>query len=386
MFNITGLFRRVGFPVLGLGLGSCVLPQVLPGHATAGVARTPTDQGYRDLWVSDPAAAIVRLTLALREDPASPERWADLADAYLEAGRDDMARQCIQKASFAAPGLPHIRMRTANLSFRLGDTNLGLREMAAAVAASPEYALPAFQAWFRLGGGAEAVFRETGLGPDLARDYFVWLASNGSRSETDAVWRLLNVRKIVTERETRAYVDYLVQERDYPAAALIAATIREPGGNLLTDAGFEGTEGGSGWKIDPMQGVSAERDSSIFRTGGRSLRLQFSGTNPEYRNVTQRLILPQGLYRVSAFLRSRGVTSEQGVSIRIGDVNDEHHFAASPAVLGDQPWSESGAVLHVGPEAKLVEVSVSRRSSWGFDTPLSGTVWVDDVRLTRVRN
>lgn len=387
--NLTDILRRYGFPVAGLGILAVLAPELAPGNAARLPSQTQTDQGYRDLWVSDTAGAVTRLIAAVRSDPAAPERWADLADAYTEAGREDLARQCIDRAVGSAPGLPHIQMRAANLSFRVGDTARGLRESAAAVAASSDYAVPVFQAWHRLGGGAENVFREATPPPALARDYFVWLTDSGNQAELAAVWALLKAS--VTERETLAYIDYLIAGRDYATASSLAGGLPKPDGNLLRDGGFEtplqvgGPTSVARWRVEPMEGVSAELDRVMFRSGHSSLRIHFAGINPEYRNVAQKLVLPQGLYRMTALVRTERVTSEQGISIRLADADDDHHFAVSETVAGDQPWRILSAAFSVGPGNKLVEVAVSRRASWGFDTPLSGTVWVDDIRLVRIR-
>lgn len=387
--NVTDIFRRYGLPVAGLGILAVLAPELAPGSAARSSSQAQSDQGYRDLWVSDTSGAIKRMTSAVRNDPASPERWADLADAYIEAGREDLARQCIDRAVASAPGLPHVQMRAANLSFRLGDMARGLKESAAAVAASSDYAVPVFQAWHRLGGGPENVFQEATPPPALARDYFVWLTGSANRAELAAVWTLLGAS--VTERETLAYIDYLIAQRDYAAASALASGLPKPDGNLLRDGGFEaplqvgGATSVAGWRVEPLEGASAELDRLMFRGGHSSLRLHFSGINPEYRNVAQKLVLPQGLYRITALVRTEGVTSEQGISIRLADADDDHHFSVSESVLGSQPWRTLNAAFSVGPGPRLVEVAVCRRASWGFDTPLSGTVWVDDIRLVRIR-
>ncbi len=391
--DATKIIRQIAFPFLGLGILAFVIPELLTGNPNSrvGGALTPsqTDEAYRDLWLSDAAGAAAHLTKALRADPASPERWADLADAFVEGDREALARLCIDRAVAAAPGLPHIRFRAANLSFRLGDTRRGLQESAAALRLSPDYAAIVFQAWHRLGGGPANVFRDAALGAGVARDYFVWLTSAADRAEVAQVWKLLGAS--ARETETLAYIDYLIAQRDYPTASVLEATLPRLDGNLLHDGGFESLQvtaagtSGAGWHVDPMEGVSAEPDTSMFRSGHTSLRVRFSGTNPEYRNVTQKVVLSQGVYRLTAVLKTQGITSEQGITIRLADMNDEHHFSTTQAITGSQPRRTVESTFRVGPGSSLVAISLSRRASWGFDTPLSGTVWADDLRLVRLR-
>lgn len=381
----------MAFPLLGLGILALVIPELLTGNPNSRVSGalnpSQTDEAYRDLWLSDAVGAAGHLTQALRDDPASPERWADLADALVEGDRAGLARLCIDRAVASAPGLPHIRFRAANLSFRLGDTSRGLQESAAALRLSRDYAASVFQAWHRLGGGPASVFRDAAPGTGAARDYFVWLTSAAESAEIAQVWKLLGAS--VSDREKLAYIDYLISQRDYATASMLEATLPRPDGNLLHDGGFEnllvtsaGT-GGAGWHVDPMEGVSAEPDTSMFRSGHTSLRVRFSGTNPEYRNVTQKVVLSPGVYRLTAVLKTQGITSEQGISIRLADIDDEHHFSTTQAIIGSQPWRTVESTFRVGPGSSLVAISISRRASWGFDTPLSGTVWADDLRLVR---
>lgn len=391
--DVTKIFRQFAFPLLGLGILALVIPELLSGDMTSGATGAPqvglTDEAYRDLWVNDSSGAAARLTKALRADPASPERWADLADAFVEGDKQALAQFCIDRAVAAAPGMPHIRFRAANLSFRLSDTRRGLHESAAALQLSADYSASVFQTWHRLGGGPVNVFRDAAPHPQAARDYFVWLTTAADRAEVAEVWKLLG--KSAGERETLAYIDYLVAQRDYTTASVLEANLPRPDGNLLHDGGFEnlhetasGTSG-AGWHVDPMAAISVVPDTSMFRSGHTSLRVRFGGTNPEYRNVTQRLVLPQGVYKLTALLKTQDITSDQGISIRLADIDDDHHFSTTEAITGSQPWRKVESVFRVGPGSRLVGVSLSRRASWAFDVPLSGTVWADDVRLVRVQ-
>ncbi|MEO7649849.1 MAG: hypothetical protein ABIZ80_05235 [Bryobacteraceae bacterium] len=78
-----------------------------------------------------------RFVEALRQDTASPQRWADLAEALLHAKRPDEARYCISRAVALGPRLPPVLLRAMNF-YLLTDDRKGAREASeAALRAAP---------------------------------------------------------------------------------------------------------------------------------------------------------------------------------------------------------------------------------------------------------
>ena len=91
------------------------------------LVRCGFDGGAADHLIASGAAgeggALRLRQLALRNDPASPFRWCDLAEAYLEEDNIRMARFCFLRGEALGPRNPAILMRVAKKTFILRRTN-----------------------------------------------------------------------------------------------------------------------------------------------------------------------------------------------------------------------------------------------------------------------
>jgi len=89
-----------------------------------------------------------------------------------------------------------------------------------------------------------------------------------------------------------------------------------------------------------------------------------------------------GPYRFRAFIRTEGLTTDQGIRFRVSD-------AEVPARLdvilgqftGTKPWSDIEQELVIPPATRLLQVQVVRESLMRFDNKVAGTAWIDELRL-----
>src|SRR6185312_5978312 len=251
--NWHELQRRLPLPLAGcvLGFGG-YLAAAHPANANAFLTR-----GYLAMWGGASQSAPQPMLEALRQDPGSPERWADAAEAMRAAGRDADARYCLEQEMIRAPHLPHAAMRAAGLYFRLGDTSSALRLTHRVVDETREYDPNVFQSWQRLGGTAHDVFAQ-GVGTNVAagRGYFHFLLDVADSEAVDAAWGELKQRNMAGADETRFYAEALVRSRDYARAAAIEPAILPQG---LWNPGFESDWTGRGldWNVDSLTGIQA---------------------------------------------------------------------------------------------------------------------------------
>ena len=117
--------------------------------------------------------------------------------------------------------------------------------------------------------------------------------------------------------------------------------------------------------------------------GKCSLRIGFAGTeNLDVAAASQLTLVRPGHYRFRAFIRTEGVTTDQGIRFRISD-------AEVPARLdevfgqftGSTSWSSVDHDLIVAPETRLVRIEVIRQPSMKFDSKVDGTAWIDQLKL-----
>ena len=193
-------------------------------------------------------------------------------------------------------------------------------------------------------------------------------------------------------------MDFLYPKREYEAAARTwAASLGEGADGYLESSvvwngGFEREPAGVAfdWRIGRLRDraglndeVEAAVDASVARTGRRSLRLRFGGhENAAYNHTSQTTLVAPGVYRFEAFVRSLEVASAQGIGFRVVDPESPGRVDVRTAqVVGTNDWTAVRAVVRVPEDTRRLVVQVVRPPSSAHDTPISGTVWIDDVSL-----
>ncbi len=376
--------RRLILPLVGGVMCVCsYLAMIRP--ATASVS---TASGFDALWAGLPDASIAPLLLSLRLDPGSPERWSDLAEAMQTAGRDADARYCVEQSLALAPKLPHVALRAAGMYFRLGEPFEALRATKRIAGLDREYDLSIFRLWQRFGGSTDQVFT-LGVGDNarVGRDYFRFLVEQRDSGATERAWSALQARKMTGEAETFAYARALTAAHDYDGAAAVESPAIENGG-------FESAwrKESPDWHIDEIRGMKVSRDSVAAGNGGYSLRVDFDGSNRnDYSGVSQTRALAPGTWKLSGRIRLelRGAHIEKGLGATPGfglmafDGDDGRLLAETELINVTSDWVPIQTRLNVGPHARLVRISIARPSVPQVGLAMTGSVWFDEVALTR---
>jgi hypothetical protein len=343
----------------------------------------------------EPPASIGALEQAVRDDAISPYRWLELAEGYEDAGYVGKARQSLQRAEELAPNLPPVWIRAAGFHFRRGEREKALAAGARAQAIAADADEFLFQSYDRFVRDTPMVIRA--LTADR-RSLIAWFHHliNGSKPDDAArVWTEL-VRQSAANRELAIpYIRFLLAQHRYQAAesVWIAQTTPSDRGRYPDDRIFNGgfeappTECPLDWKITPLEGVEMERDPAGAHDGKFALRIHFPGTaNIDFQNVAQYVIVTPGQYRFSAWLRTEGITTDQGVHLTLADAESPTRFKMDTESLrGDNGWKEISGALVVPAQTNLLSVAIRREPSGKFDNKIAGTVWVDSVSLTRER-
>ena len=127
------------------------------------------------------SASLPAFREALRRDSASPYRWSDLAEAYLQAGLEEDARYCSRQAVRQGPHIPSILLRAANFHFMTGERQAALELGARCLAAFRDFDEVIFHQYLRMGGGISDILRY-GIPPEhpAARSFFRFLMRQGT--------------------------------------------------------------------------------------------------------------------------------------------------------------------------------------------------------------
>ncbi len=367
-----------GLPaVMGLALAV-----VLGARLVRGDAGSPGDTA---------ASPAVERLLA---NPASARQWLATGRLLLVENEPEKARYCMERSVELAPRSPPVLLEAAAFFYAMGDAPRGLALMARALAETRDYDDVIFALYDRA-ADVEAVLRQ-GLPrePSAARSYLRHILKRGDRSGTRVVWDWLASQGFADRALLRRYLLDRIANGFYDEAgevfeAFLTPGESPPGGNRITHGGFEAesTRAPLDWVVTPVPHATARRDKASAREGSWSLRVEFDGkANTEYRYVRQQAIVSPGRWKLRAWIRTQGLSSEQGVGLRILEANPTPRWQAwTETVSGDSDWKSVEATVVIPPQGRLAQIEIVRRPSRNPDDRVGGVAWVDGVSLVEVR-
>jgi hypothetical protein len=132
-----------------------------------------------------------------------------------------------------------------------------------------------------------------------------------------------------------------------------------------------------------VKGAKVALDRSVAFDGNSSIKIVFDGReNVDFHHVHQIVLLkPNTDYSLKAYIRTKEVTTKSGPKIEVYGIGSTFH-GSSESVVGDNAWKELSVTFRTAPESQAGVVRVRRERTDKFDRLISGTVWIDNVRLT----
>jgi tetratricopeptide (TPR) repeat protein len=347
---------------------------------------------------SDAPRAIQAYLSALSIDPRSAETWLDLASAYESEGKLSAAQDAFLHAKKAYPLSAEVSWRYGNFLLRQGELEPAFLEMRHAVEADPKRS-------------AEALSRALRVDPDVVRtldrilppraDVYVqaiWdQTMEGNIDNALKVWdRLASLHPRLLLHDSFVLVDALIYKRrvrearhvwDQATAFAGLANLQDPPGSILWDGGFESGifNGGFSWFTSPESfNPLVSLDPREKHSGANSLRLLFNGkANVNFAGVCHYvLVQPSATYQFSAWVRTRSLTTDQGVRFQLRSFGPQGiSTVVSSDVRGDEPWTRIETRWSPGKDVQGAQVCLARLASNEPGNRIQGTAWVDDVAL-----
>ncbi|MCL6545613.1 MAG: tetratricopeptide repeat protein [Bryobacteraceae bacterium] len=339
--------------------------------------------------------AVVLYRSLVRRNPSSPYRWCDLAEAHLAARDPDQARAAFAQAERAGPGIPQTLLRAASFYLRQGAYQDALPRMSRILALTPAYDGLIFSYYDKMGIDFSDVLR-VGIPAEArpAQSYFQYLLSNASAQQSTQAWEWLGSLGFQSGELAGAFASRLIRDGQASRALTVWAAYVGPGEegyplrNLIYNGDFERPVLSSpfDWRITPAGGAAASLEQYGGNCGRQCLHIEFRGTdNLTYEHVSQLVFVKPGRYRFQANLRAESITTDQGVGFRIRDYENPSRLDwTTERLLGSTGWRRVEVEFPVSPPARLLAVQVFREPSWKFDNQISGSVWIDCVRLEPV--
>ena len=340
---------------------------------------------------------------AIRLDPYDPQTWLDLAFAMELQGRLGEAGTCLRQVHLLAPNLPAYQWPIANFYLWQGDIDEAFRHFKLVLAGTAEYNSNVFSMAWKATDDAGKILQQ--LIPERAAtefSYLNFLVSQRHLDEAQAVWkRIVAGTEEFSPESTSPYIDNLIAAHradeayqvwiDLQKKGLIRYTSMPSENNLIGNGNFEDEllNFGFAWRIVPHEGVFAGLTTSTYHSPSHALLVQFSGKeNLLYYNVYQYVkVSPGQTYRLRAFLKTEGITTDSGPRLEVHDAFNAAALEKSTEDLTgtSDGWTSLLLDFAAGPKTDLIVVRLDRLPSKKFDNLIAGKVWLDDVQLTRVQ-
>ncbi len=334
------------------------------------------------------------LSRALHRDPASPVRWCDFGEALVQRGETERARFCFANALALGPYVPTVLTRASHFYYGLHDDKRALEENGRILEKTSTYDDSIFQ-WYRAENLPVAQVLSDGLAGNrrASQAYLRYWMGLGNLDVATAVWDWILPRSFADARLAREYVNFVFSSGQYRKAA--EAWARYLGGrrngylesDWLYNGDFESEPDGLAfdWRLEGLgDKVEVARDATVAHTGSNSLRIHFLGKdNVNFGQTFETAYVKPGVYRFEAFVRTEGITTDQGIGFQISfDV--PRSDAKTEQLSGTHGWQKVEQIITVPAGAHLAVVRVIRPPSLKFDSLITGTAWIDSVRLAPV--
>jgi tetratricopeptide repeat protein len=346
----------------------------------------------------DAARAIRSYLSALSLNPASWQAWMDLAASYESEDNLAAARDAYLHAKKVYPLSAEVSFRYGNFLLRQGELEQAFADIRYAVASDPKRGAEAFSRSLRFEPKIEKVL--DGVLPPIGEVYVnvIWdQITNGQTEIALKVWdQLVAIHLRLPLRDFFPLVAALRNNkrltdarRVWDQAVAVAGMIdlQSPPGSVLWDGGFESgvSGGGYSWLIpEGLRNVQVSIDTQERHSGNHSLRLTFDGKSIiSSTDICHYVpVLPLTSYHFSAWLKTKLVTTDQGVRFQLNPLGTSGaSVALTPEVHGSEPWTLVETSWSSGKDTQEVQVCLVRLLSDQLENKIRGTTWVDDVAL-----
>ena len=344
--------------------------------------------------------AVKEFRQAVDLSPQNAYYRSDLAAACEEVGDNACADQALDRALSLSPMTPRLHWITANHYLRTERTAQALAHFQRLLNLSPSYARQTFRLSLRVIPDPQVVYEKilsSGSNSKLRLAYVDFLSEQGDLGNAYQVWRKFVPKSSPFDfREAQPFLDHLLDTGQIPEAQSVwrdlirLGAVKRPNDPDLTNLVFNGSferrplNAGFDWRLHAGPYVSVDFPEASSIHGAHCLRVDFTvRDNEEYEPVHQIVpVAPGQTYLLTAYVRSKDVTSDSGPRLRVLDpLHPESLYAVSEATLGTTSWHPLTTRFETGTQTHYIRLSIWRPRSRSFPNEISGAFWVDAISL-----
>lgn len=322
---------------------------------------------------------------ALELNPLNYSYWYYMAEFLSTEGKRDEALFALKQATELAPGVVALRWKAGMLASRLGDEKSLLDNLWPVIAFDPGRRKKAFIVlWQSLRNGdkiAEII-------PDISLpEYLNFLIETRRIPEAEKVVGKFAYIDEIPKHIFLRYVSMLVNNNMIESAkkAWISKFGKWEGvwnGDFekgLLNAGFD-------WTFNEVKGSKITMENDAARKGN-SIMIEFDGSNNvDFYHFRQNIpVKANTRYELTAYMKSQDLTTGSGLFWEVFCPLSKELKANSEQVLGTTVWHPVTVRFETPIDCDFVRIVLRRVKSNSIYAKISGTVWIDDVRLKKIQ-
>jgi len=319
-----------------------------------------------------------------------------LATVKEAKGDRTAAEESLRDALALAPNYTEVHWRLANLLLREGKLAKSVVEFKTAAAANPSLLPGTLDLLWRVSAGNLIALQAVTPGDPKSQLLLAQFLLKQSRIP-DAITTFggIDRKALLDLPDSQAFINSLISQNHIEEArglwvGLVSGAYAQPGHplSLVWNGSFESDSSKNlaqfDWTIARNEYAVASIDSSIARSGTRSLRIDFTGRDTTRLDGQAKQIVvvkPGSRYRLECYARTEGLETPEGPRVIVTDLSSTSIVRSDPIPSGSSDWR--AIVVHfIAPEsARAVVITIQRVPKFAYDDPTRGTVWFDDFVL-----
>ena len=343
----------------------------------------------------NPQQAEEHLYRALLNNPADVRPLGVLAGLLADEESGDKTDRIVSLASSRMPANKSLHLTAANYWVQRNDLDRALHEWNLALAINPAFGNQLFPVFARVLGNAQlrSSLDSYAMEPPVWWDEFTrHVASSDNNPEDISV--LLGMRAQsgvpLSDVERQVYIEEYMATGQWREAFLVWVEGLSPEQRRELAGIYNGsfelpvTKTAFDWQISSSRHIKLAVRKTLGADRRLALQIRFSNAEARFRNLRQYLLLPAGNYQLTAIKRTERLSGRGRLKWFVRCAEDKRVIADSQAIISSREWEEISFEFRVPvTNCDAQEVSLESVGKHAFDHKLTGTLWVDNVRIHR---
>jgi tetratricopeptide (TPR) repeat protein len=318
-----------------------------------------------------------------------------LATAQELNGKQEEAEDSLREAVKLAPNHAELNWAFANLLLRRGKLGESFGPFRIAARSRADLLASAIETIWRFSDGSlDALKSFAGADAESMLAVVKFLTEQNLVAEAGAIFNSIDKQAKARSPQSSELINALMSAGQFDLARanwvelMIAIRPDAPGaGPLIWDGGFEMDAverlNQFNWAINPNKFAWIVIDRDVARTGGRSLKVAFSGldTTTLSDQVQQKIVLrPGASYNLECYAKAKDLITPEGP--RIAVIGQSGLIGASgPVAPGSSDWQKLTISFVAPANSAAATLAIVRTPRFSYDDPTRGIIWFDDFML-----